>query len=684
MADSSRTLTIANLQGGVNDSDPPLALFDDSCQVAENVEFFYSTLGERRLGCVGIGLPASITADPNITTVTWMGKHLSHGTEQIAQLWVLAQQLSNIIPSLNVLVRNTFSGWQTIIPVDAIYSFDDSGHRMVGQTLHNKFFLAYNSPTFRLHVWDGATLRRAGVAPPVFGPTAANNGGGAFAGTRYYQVRYVEMSGTSVVRRSEPSPVTTFIPSGAGSGALITKPPTVIEGETHWELEASTDNANFYMISRQTVATTTYTDTAVFATGYAFGILSEPRTAYTVIPSGRYLSVDGDRLLIAGDWATELYDSRVWWTPAFGSTGVGNDERLDMTVNPYLDLDGFEGGRITGMSRSVNGKTYVFKIAHTYQLTRTGQRLNAYDAVALTKVRGALPGSVVDAVEENGNPAVYFLDSKIGPMRIGANGIEWCGEDLNGLWSRVNQSALVPAHGVFYQKKNQVHYWVALDGSDYPNAKIILHTDLMKSGPDGARRGWVTVPVGDRIAAAHCSFIFSNNIDAVGTFRSNVVVPFIGKDQWNVTYDPGSGVVTNTIKNLIQQCDTGTTDAFTAGDTDAYYYARIKTRPFTPVTLLAECGIQAGVIVAEANQSAINPVFVRAVKNFTSPTDPISLTFTQEAADQTAVIKKIDNLTMSGATTVELELGDLDETIYPQSSWRLHAISLKIRPEQTS
>ena len=666
-------ITIPSLRGGLDDNTPPTFLPADVCTKAENVEFDVSTLGERRMGCTAINLPTSISADAAITAITWMGKHLPTNTLGDTELWVLAQSLTT---SANVLTRRTKTAWSTVTPNDAITSTSGYGTKLVGVSLHGKFYLAYKSAVDQLHVWDGTSLRKVGIAAPGAAPTAVDTAvGGTYASARYFRVRYVVLSGSTVLLRSEPSAVLTFTPNGSFNGAIVTKPAAVNQGETHWELEASTDNANFYMIARTIVATTTYTDTTAFATGYAAGgTLSEALTSYTLIPSGKFLSVDNDRLLIGGSFENAAYASRIWWTPVFGATGVGNDERLDMTVNPYLDLDGYEGGELTGLSRAVNGFLYAFKWSHIYKIVRTGQLTNAYSAIPITKARGAVPGSLVEAVDQAGNPAQYFLDPRVGPMRIGNYGIEWCGRDIQTLWSRINLAATVIAHGVFYPLKNQVHYWVALDGADYPNAKIILHCSEVQSNSEGARRGWVTVPVGDRIADAYCSIMFSPNIDGVDA-RSQSTVPFIGKKQWTV--------LGATIKDLIQRCDVGTTDAFTTGDTDAYYYASVQTRPFSPLGTINKYGLMSATILAVALNDATNDVYVKAIKDFGTEDLQVNIDLVPKG-EETILIKKLDQLNFGELVTLQLAFGDLNTAIVPSTSWQLHLFTAKIREEQTS
>lgn len=664
---------LTSLRGGLDDTTPPSALAPDACTVAENVEFVNSTLGERRLGCTAITLPASITGDANLDAVTWMFRHLPDNDETTAELWAFAQSLS---AGNNILTRRQVSAWSTVTQTDAITSTFGRGHRISAQSLHGKLFLAHKSAVDRLHVWDGTSLRRASLAAPAAAPSVANTGAGTFSGTRYYRVRYAVLSGSTVVLRSEPSAVTTFAPSGAGSAARVTKPATISEGETHWEVEASLDNSNFYRIARVVVGTTFYDDSTAFGTGYATSgnALSADIGDYTVIPSAKFLSADEDRLICAGSWEVSAEASRVRWTPVFAAEGNGNDERLELDTDPFLDLDGYEGGEITGLSRAVNGYLFAFKRTHIYKLVRTGKREQAYEAIAITKAKGALPGSLVEAVDQAGNPSQYFLDPSSGPMRIGSQGLQWCGRDIQTFWRRVNVNATIPCHGVYYSAKRQVHFWVAVDGSNYPNAKIVVHTNEMRDTEEGARRGWVTVAKDDRIATAHCSTLFASNVDTTDA-RSFALVPFIGKEKWTV------GV--NTIRDYVQRCDTGTTDAHTTGDTESTYYGKVKTKPFILAGLLNQHSVRAGALLGKANSSPSGLVYVKAVRDFGIEDKTVS-TMLLASGSEEHVIRLLDNLTFSELYALQVELGDLDTNATPSGSWELNQLQLKISGGQTA
>lgn len=669
---SGNVFELASLRGGLDDTSPYMALAPDACVTAENVEFVKSTLGERRAGCQPITISSDML-DTTYQAAVWMYRHLPTNSEGDAELWVLEQALDS---NASILSRRKQAAWETIIPDDAFTVTDGFGHRLSAQTLHGKLFIAGKTAVDRLHVFDGTSLRKTGLAEPA-APTAADSGGaGTLSVTRYYRVRYTISDGTTTSIRSEPSEVLTFIPSGTNASITITKPATINENETHWELEASIDNANFYVIATTVVGTTTVTDSDQTGSSYSSFTLSESIGAYTLMPSGKFVVADEDRLLVAGSYEDSSEASRIRWTPVYASTGVGNDERMDATTDPFIDLDGFEGGEITGMSRAVIGYIYAFKRSHIYRLVRTGNRVGAYDAIPLTKSRGALPGSLVEAISQEGSPALYFLDENVGPCRLGTNGLQWCGRDIQGVWSRVNVNATVPCHGVYYNLKRQLHYWLAVDGSDTPNIKIILHVNEMQDTDEGGRRGWVTVGKDNRIATAHCSVMFADNVDTTDS-RSFTLVPYIGKERWSVG--------ANTIQDYIQKCDVGSLDADTTGDTFSSYRATITTRPFALTTLLNQHEIKAAALMAKASSDPNGSVVVSIIRDFGKETINVPFTIYKDSeTTETHVVRQLDDLNISELYAIQLSLGDLDDNLTPPDYWELHRLLLKIVTGQSA
>lgn len=617
--------------------------------MAMNVEFNASTCGERRRGHTAIDLTGSGIESHD--RVTFLHRFLPTNDETEAELWALGVTGT----STSTLVKKA-SAWSTVSPLDAIILTDNYPNQLEPATLHGKMFVAYKSGQDRLHVWDGTSLRRTGLVQPS-PPTAANTGaGGTFSGIRYYRVRTTVQSGGTTLRRSEPSTTLTFTPSGANTGAVITKPAATGESETHWELEASVDDVLYYVIATNPVATTTSTDTQVYTNGYSdIGELSEEIGGYTTIPSGRYLSVDEDRLLIGGSFDDDALASRVSWTPVYNDPGAGNDERIPIATSNFIDLNGYEGGPLTGLSSPVNGYVWAFKWSHIYKLVRTSVRAHAYEAIPISKKYGAIPNSIVEGIDAAGDPALYFLDPHVGPCRNGANGIHSCGGDILNTWHDVNLDAdTVICRALYYHEARQVHWWIATDGSDVPNLRIVLQTNETRlTADEGIRKGWTIWNGPSAAALAVC--MFSENIDE-NTARSFVLRPFIARS--------GSG--------LVWRGDTGQDDNGTA------YAAHIVTKPISSPNILKHFGVMKACIMAKAVAGA--SLEIVATKDYgLEQLDPITVAF-DPAAAETRLVRQLDALSFSELRTLQIEFQDPD---VPGARWELDQFALELRQEQS-
>ncbi len=633
---------IESLRGGMNDTDPPIALASDQCVQALNVEFNKSMLGERRLGATGIDLTGAPFASDD--TALWIYRHLPTTDEADAQLWVLA--LTDVA---TVVLAYKDTTWHTVTMPDALTIDGVSEYRVQGQTLHEKLFIAYNSSVDRLHVWEpgDTALRRTGLAEPA-APTAADSGGaGSLVGTRFYRVRYTVQVAGVTVRRSEPSDVLEFAPDEAHASITVTKPASISEGETHWELEASTDGSNYYVYATTVVATTTVTDTQDYVTGYAQDFdLSEDVGDYTLQRSFIFLAADEDRLLGGASHEDAAHASRVSWTPVLLDPGVGNDERIPLDTNNDKDLDNFEGGGLTGLSGVVDGYVYATKFHHTYRMVRTGQRTKAYDAIKLTDKRGAIEGSLIEAFDAAGNPTLYMLDPDIGPGRIGKSGIQVCGWDISRRWETVNLDATVVARGLYFPEKRQVRWWIAVDGGMTPSTGLVLQTDRTRDTDEGSRKGWA-VWTGEQCEVL-TACLFSDNIDD-DTDRSKVLVPVIGR--------AGSGMVWRT--------DTGSADNGTA------YSALIVSKPYVHGNMMHQFRAMKGALMAKAATDV--EVVITLLRDFgIEESSPITVDLTPED-DEEYVIEPMDNLSMSELRTIQVQFEDAAS---PAGQWELSMFGL--------
>lgn len=625
---------ISSLRGGQSE-DIPISLADDACTICSNVEFVKSELGERRLGAVEIDLTGSgIEA---YSRVVWMYHHHPTPDHDDTQLWILA--VDDAGPTATFVYKDV-SGWTTVVPTDAINT--SNLYSVVGQTLHGKLFIAYDSAVDRLHVFDGIDLRRTGLAEPA-APSVAETGAGSFSGIRYYRVRYTVQSGGITLRRSEPSDTTTYDPADFGSNgasARVTKPASISEDETHWEVEASVDNANFYRIATVAVGTTTYDDSTSYTSGYATltdAVLSEDIGDYSLIPSARFLTVIDDRLMAGGSFEDDALASRVMWTPVLKADGVGNDERLELDTDPFVDLDNYEGGDLTGLSIPLSGYVFATKHTHIYQLNKSGVRTAAYEVNVITKARGAIESSMISATDNLGNPTLFALDPDIGPIRFSPRGVEPAGLDLWQTWDTVNLDAtLVVCRVVYFHEKQQIHWFVATGASNIPDKRIVVHTSEVREAEDGTRRGWVIWDGDSAAALAVC--MFHENVDDLSSGPAARHIPLIGV--------VGSG--------LIWATDQGGDDNGTA------YHSRIVTKPYVRANLLNRMECKSASIFAKAVTDATINVTVHGMRADAGEVtkEVTDIDFTALSGETDFVIRHLDNLSLADLNTLQLEIED--------------------------
>lgn len=649
---------ISSFKGGLNLYDPPTALPQDQVVEATNVEWNGSTLGDRRLGHSVVTLPAHIQA---LTGVYKMHRHLPTNDESASQLWILAAT-PGVTADFYYKVDATWNtmGLFLIVAADAPVITATALPKYQFQTLHGKLFFAYPSGADRLHlVVSGSSLRRASLSAPAAPSVSQNAAGSGYTGKRYFRIRFVEMSGTSILRRSEPSTSTTHTPdAGGGDGsATITKPAALnSEQETHWEVEASLDNSNFYMISRQSINTTTYSDTVLFATGYAAsGTLSEAVGDYTPLPSAKFLLADDDRLLLFGSWSDVKLGSRVQWTPPSKDPGFGSDERLKLSTDPFLDLDGYEGGEITG-ARSMNGVIYVFKWSHLYRLSRTGQLSQAYEAFPVSKTIGAIPGSIVEGTDNQGNPALFFVDRIIGPCMLGRGGLIKLVRDIRPLWDTRDKTTSLEAIGVYHPLKHQVRWEFTVTGTSGTSCGMVLHLNEMRITEEGGTRGWAKWT---GLTGIHDMILYADNVES-GAARTTSLVPIV--------------CISSVTGNHIMIADSGTTDAGTA------YAAALTSRPLLFGGGTDNFGVRAAALIGTASSGVT--VDLSASRDFgketTKTVSNISLT---PSGTETYVMPQQDNFFASESKSIQVRIADSSPAT---GTWHLHQLALIPRGEQSA
>src|SRR5262245_58875171 len=235
MARMDGKIVINDLRGGRNGTDPPFTLPANQCTEALNVDWYEGALGRPRPGS------NTVTQTGGTAFASGMQALFSFPPDDTSTHYLIGVDGAPILKALLTEV----GGWSNSTLRDAISS---TPAEIEAVTLNNNLYIAYDSAVDRLHALDlligSNTVRRVGIDAGTTAPTMADTGAGAWPATiRYYRVRFAQLSGTVVIRRSEPTSSASFTPSGGGAATRITKPATPAnEDITHWQFEASSDN----------------------------------------------------------------------------------------------------------------------------------------------------------------------------------------------------------------------------------------------------------------------------------------------------------------------------------------------------------------------------------------------------------------------------------------------------------
>jgi hypothetical protein len=555
------------------------------------------------------------------------------------------------------LIKKRVSGsanWTNITPKDA---YTGNYFDINAVTFNNKLFVAGNTAENRLQVYDGTTWSRVGLATPA-APTVANDGGGGTyaAVIRYYKVVYLVIDGAGkVIRRSEPSAAQSFTPSGANTAAVVTKPASISESETHWAIYGSPDGGNYVQLVQQVVGTTTYSDTTV--PSLYIGTAIPVAGTFTCPPSAKYMVVDQAGIVMGGAWETATgsamapSDKRVWWTGTFGATDQGDDERITNTnlIKNYLDVD----APITGIGGPYNGIIYVFSLDSCYKLVGTSNAATRYLRHKADGVKGCISHkSIVMAQDEFGSPAMYWL-SKEGPFRISQAGQQDLSENVKDIWDTINLDASgTICHGLYWPDRKQIWWWVAGTGATIPTILIKFDTRLGRVVESGKVHGGWSKDSGS-VAAANCSVMASSDL-------ANMVAlnyPYIGQD----------GVPASLVK-----CGTGAVDIggnIPGAYIESHHYSPWGVSAFggiyTDPTLLAEASLGGATIGLEVRQ------------DFKSQNN-IKSTGTIKVALETHKVGRFQNLRVTGASSIQFVLG---ETASTSAAWTLNRLLVPVTYE---
>jgi hypothetical protein len=639
-------MVIADLSGGRNGADSPLspAFGPTQCVDAVNVDWYRTSFARKRDGSTNISMSGSAMTG----VVSFLGRFVPGTDESAAQLFVLDDEVS--FPTFYRLAAGTT--WATFaqigIPTGAFWE-------VTGVSFDGKYFLSYQSGTPRLHVFDPATntIRATGIATTA-APTIADFGAGAYPATlRYYRIRYIT---AAYVRIGEATPSVSFTPSGTGTAARITRPAAPGEGETFWQIEASTDNVTFYVILTQNIVTATIDDTIAPATysGGAFAV-TKATGRFTLQKSYRFIAADQNRLIGFGSWTASDKQNRLEFGAVLGSLDQNDSERVDTQTNWYLDLDENASDVPTGLIGPMFGSFFAFKSRSIYELSPTGSTTQPYTKTRISGVVGSVGGHAACVGEDvHGAPCLYFMTHR-GMYRYGASyqygvsGLTYIGRGIEDLvlgpTSVMNMAAThVIAHCVYHADLRQVWVWFATGANNDPDTLCKL--DVMTNG-------WsrFTGP----IAAARCSCLFAKSLGASMGFQ---LVPYIGS---------------STTVNRVTRCadSTITTDGGTS------FQATITTKPLEPggagfngrmSDLLLTAPVATGVTITGT-----------ATPDFGASPVKVGTALLTASGSESRVIVELEDTELAGAQYLQVTIGDGAAVA---NAWSLDRISLVTYPQE--
>lgn len=646
-------VTIADLRGGRNGTDPPLSLPDNQAVEVLNIDWREGTIGSKRRGSDAVATTGG-TAFSGV--LSGLFRFVPGLLEAFAELWAIdaAPLVKRYTAALGTFANVTLD--------DAMLVSDG----VVSATLNGKLFLAYTSAVDRLHVYDPSLasprVRRVGIAPGTDPPTVANSavGGTVPAELAYWRVRWTQIVNGVTVRRSEPTPSVVFTPDGAHDNIVITRPTPPGEGETHWELEVSLDNAVWSVLYTDTtlpIATTVAGFSGSPSAAFPILPISDLIGTYSLFPSVGLLLSDGNRLLgaqgLLGGGLGSSKSSRIYYTPVLGSTDQGDDERVPQTTKQknYVDLNENDGGGLTGLGGPVDGSVWAFKGRQIWKLTPTGVDTAPYVTTKRTDGVGCIAHkSIVVAEDDAGAPALYFMSHK-GPYRLSAAGLQYLGHDNEDLWRTLNLEADVVSHAVWHADMHQVWFWVATGSDTAPGLKMIFDVKLGHvDGMQQVRGGWARHD--GPSAAARCSVMAPNTLSTGG----RALKPYIGR---------ASGTA-------LWKCDTTSLD-----DAGTAIQAYVITKPLPAVEALhRRMGTQEPHVLAKAQASTSLSVVMTRDFGKEARSAAVDLS---PAGGETRVIRKLEGLEMADAHFVQVTVGD---TSAVANTWTVDSIAVPVRMQE--
>lgn len=646
MADRKDRITFGDLRGGRAGNTPVLQIAAPQCAEAINVDFYRAALGRKRSGMSADGVSFS-SGGPFTGQVVFLCRHVPGTDETVQEQWA--------IDSARVVGRK--AGGATYAAPTLKDALTGTAALTTAATLNGRLFLAYESASARLHVWDGSTVRRAGLASTA-APTVANTGAGTYAAVlRYYRVRWTQVSGSTILRSSEATPSVSFTPSGAGTAARITQPTPPSEGETHWEVEGSVDNVTFFMLAGHltggttapaaaiAVGTTTYDDSVV-TTSYATYPVSKATGTYTLQKSYRFLAAAENRLLGFGSFTSTDKQHRLEISAVVGSLDEGDAERVNTTAGWYLDLDEHDSGVPTGLFGPIFGNFYATKFRQFWELRPTGDVTRPFELKAISKILGAVGGRAACVGEDaTGAPVLYRLTHR-GLYEYGSAGEVYRGLGIEdyvlGPTAVINLDATVVGHLLYYPDKRQVWMWWATGSAALPDQGAIY---------DVTTGGWSRFATGDKISTVASAMLGGDQVFSLAPVRQ--LYPRLGS---------------SATTNKVFKADDGSTQ-----DDGTSFAASITTPPFEPggPGMFGEVGEP---IVHAAAASGVT-LTATVIPDYDSTNAITGTALLTAEGSETQVSRRCQGAALSGLRVAQITIGDASATT---ATWRLNRLVVPV------
>lgn len=621
MGAPNSVVVIDDLTGGLNQTDPPMAVGSNQVVVANNVEWVRTKFGRRRRGSSAVTSTFS-SGGPFTTAIGAMVRHVPAADESAAEVWA--------VDSTPIFGRKAASTqFVAKTPVDAMTG---NAWDVTFATVDGCLFMSYQSAVNRLHLWDGTSIRRAGIDPGTNAPVALNSGSGTYAAVlRYYRVRFYN---STFLRVSEPTPSVAFTPAGNALNAEVTRPAAPGEGEDSWILEVSADNVTFYQLAAQVLGSPVYNDTvppSSYLLAYNQGTITlSPLTGtFNVQKSYRFIAGANNRLLGFGTYQTGVgvYQNRIEVSGIVGAGTIGVfgspvrqlAETVDTTAGWYIDLDEADSGSPTGLKGPVLGNHYAFKSHQMWELRPTGDSTRPFAATAISKTIGAVAHQAICAGEDQqGHEALYFW-SHAGPYRYTVNGLEYIGRNIEGVFKEeqfygdVNLDATIKvAHCVYHAANRQVYFWVSTSAANDPNVVLIYHT---------LTGGWSNF-IG--VSPARCSAMLP---DTQGATMARVVRPHFAP----------SPVVSSV---RVVKCD----DSATLTDANsAAFAAQISTRPILPGGPLGVGNVGDAVLIARGTGASLTLKTLPNLSDYVPIARGVTVSLTPTAEEGTWITRRFED-----------------------------------------